>query len=295
MFDGRFVKRKGHLFSASVLSFTICAGLNATPSQAAEKQQLSLNAAAAVSERGLLPDFLSRFEIQVSGLVTDDTGTPLPGVTVVLKGTSLGVSTNSEGRFQLTVPDEQANGTLVFSFIGYARQEVQISGQDQINVTMVTDARALEEVVVVGYGTQRKSDVTGSVGVVSSEELLQAPVNNAIQGLQGRVAGVNVKLNSGSPTSSPRVVIRGVGTINASSNPLYVVDGVVMEDIRFLNPNDIESIEVLKDASSTAIYGARGANGVILVTTRRGALTEGIAVGYDGFVSIGKLRKKWIC
>ncbi len=289
LFDGRFAKGKGHLVCASVLSFTLCTGLGATPAHAAERNRSVFSAeAAAVS----LPGFPSRFEVQVSGVVNDETGSPLPGVTVVLKGTSLGVSTNSEGRFQLTVPDEQANGTLVFSFIGYTTQEVRIGSQSVINVTMRTDAQALDEVVVVGYGTQRKSDVTGSVGVVSSDVLLQAPVNNAIQGLQGRVAGVNVKLNSGSPTSSPRVVIRGIGTLNASSSPLYVVDGVVMEDIQFLNPNDIESIEVLKDASSTAIYGARGANGVILVSTRRGAKTDGVVIGYDGFLSIGRLRKK---
>ncbi|GAA4441184.1 TonB-dependent receptor [Pontibacter saemangeumensis] len=232
------------------------------------------------------------YQIQVSGTVRDESGSPLPGVTVVLKGTTVGTSTNADGAYNLTIPDEQSNGTLVFSFIGYATQEVPINNQTVINVNMATDAQALEEVVVTGYGTQKKSDVTGSVGVVSSEELLQAPVNNALQGLQGRVAGVNVKLNSGSPTSSPRVVIRGVGTINASSGPLYVVDGVVMEDIQFLNPNDIQSIEVLKDASSTAIYGARGANGVILVTTRRGGAVEGVTVGYDGWVSVGKIREK---
>jgi len=228
--------------------------------------------------------------VVVTGKVSGEAGEALPGVTVLLKGTNNGTATDASGSYSLTVPN--STGTLVFSFIGYTQQEVPIDNRTTVNVTLATDAKALEEVVVIGYGTQRKSDVTGSVGVVSSDVLLQSPVNNALQGLQGRVAGVNVKLNSGSPTSSPRVVIRGVGTLNASSSPLYVVDGVVMEDIQFLNPNDIESMEVLKDASSTAIYGARGANGVILVTTRRGAKTEGVSVGYDTFVSIGELRKK---
>src|SRR5690606_30544676 len=185
-----------------------------------------------------------------------------------------------------------ANSVLVFSFIGYVTQEVPVGGQSQINVQLLTDVQTLSEVVVVGYGTQKKSDLTGSVGQVTSEEVLQRPITNVLQGLQGRVAGVNVYLNSGSPTASPRVVIRGMGTINSSSGPLYVVDGVVMEDVAFLNPYDIESMEVLKDASSTAIYGARGANGVILITTKRGARSEGLVVGYDGYVSMGMLRKK---
>ncbi|WP_161888617.1 SusC/RagA family TonB-linked outer membrane protein [Pontibacter russatus] len=270
----------------------MCAGLAATPGHAAEKFQLNTHISALANDNASASSVLSAYQIQVTGTVVGENGTPLPGVTVVVKGTTIGTSTTADGTYSLAVPDEHTNGTLVFSYIGFATQEIPIANQSVINVTMATDAEALEEVVVVGYGTQKKSDVTGSVGVVNSEELLRAPVNNALQGLQGRVAGVNVKLNSGSPTSSPRVIIRGVGTINASSGPLYVVDGVVMEDIQFLNPNDIESIEVLKDASSTAIYGARGANGVILVSTRRGALVEGLTVGYDGWLSVGHMRKK---
>ncbi|HYG38052.1 MAG TPA: TonB-dependent receptor [Cytophagales bacterium] len=226
----------------------------------------------------------------ISGTVKDDEGEPLPGVSVVIKGTTLGTVTDIEGKYSLNVTDD--NSVLVFSFIGYSSQEVAVNGRTIIDVTLLEDVTALSEVVVVGYGTQKKSDVTGAIGVVDGEDLLRGPVNNAIQGLQGKVAGVNVFLNSGSPTSSPRVVIRGVGTINANSGPLYVVDGVVMEDIQFLNPNDIESMEVLKDASSTAIYGARGANGVILISTRRGAKVEGIVVGYDTYISVGKIRKK---
>ncbi|CAM3526227.1 TonB-dependent receptor [Pontibacter korlensis] len=292
LFNGSYVRGKGQRLCAGILSVTMCAGISVTQGYAAEKTQLNVFPSALVSEKGAGADFVSKFDIAVRGTVRDENGTPLPGVTVIVKGTSIGASTNADGNFNLNVPDEHRNGTLVFSYIGFTTKEVAINGQSEINVTMAADTKALDEVVVVGYGTQRKSDVTGSVGVVSSEELLKAPVNNALQGLQGRVAGVNVKLNSGSPTSSPRVVIRGVGTLNASSSPLYVVDGVVMEDIQFLNPNDIESMEVLKDASSTAIYGARGANGVILVTTRRGALTDGVVVGYDGFVSVGQIRKK---
>ncbi|MGV3505084.1 MAG: SusC/RagA family TonB-linked outer membrane protein [Adhaeribacter sp.] len=228
--------------------------------------------------------------LQLSGKITNESGEALPGVTVLLKGTQNGTTTDPGGNFSLTVPD--GTGTLIISFVGYTTREEPINNRSNLQISLQPDAKALEEVVVVGYGTQKRSDVTGSVAVVTGEDILRAPVNNAIQGLKGTVAGVNVFLNSGSPTSSPKVVIRGVGTINSSTGPLYVVDGVVMEDIQFLNPNDIESMEVLKDASSTAIYGARGANGVILVSTRRGAKTEGVTVGYDAFFSVGRMRKK---
>ena len=227
----------------------------------------------------------------VTGQVVDATSNEtLIGTTVKVKDSSTGTVTDIDGNYSITVPEGEQ--TLVFSSIGFATQEVAVGNQSVIDVQLDTDVESLSEVVVVGYGTQRKSDVTGAIGVISSDELLKAPVTNAIQGLQGKVAGVNVFLNSGSPTGSPRVLIRGLGTINSSSAPLYVVDGVVMEDIQFLNPNDIKSIEVLKDASATAIYGSRGANGVILVTSKRGPNAEGITVGYDGYVSAGMLRKK---
>jgi TonB-dependent starch-binding outer membrane protein SusC len=226
----------------------------------------------------------------ISGKITAQGGGPLQGVTIQVKGTNNTTQTDANGNFTISAPQ---GSRLLVSYVGYASLEVAVGNQTTVNIQMqASAAQELEQVVVVGYGTQRKSDVTGAVGVLSGAQLLDAPVNNALQGLQGKVAGVNVFLNSGSPTSSPRVIIRGVGTINASTGPLYVVDGVVMEDIQFLNPNDIERMEVLKDASSTAIYGARGANGVILVTTRRGARTEGVVVGYDGFVSAGRIRKK---
>lgn len=214
----------------------------------------------------------------------------LQGVSVSVKGSTESSVTDAAGHFEIEVPSE--GSILVFNYLGFQRQEITVADQRSINLILERSDEALEEVVVVGYGTQRKSDLTGSVGVVSGEELLQAPVNNALQGLKGKVSGVNVFLNSGSPSGSPRILIRGLGTINSSSNPLFVVDGVVMENIQFLNPNDIERMEVLKDASSTAIYGARGANGVVLVTTKRGAGVEGTIVGYEGFVSAGVLPKK---
>ncbi|WP_353127811.1 SusC/RagA family TonB-linked outer membrane protein [Parapedobacter pyrenivorans] len=226
----------------------------------------------------------------ITGTVTSATdNTPLSGVSVAVKGTARGAATDDLGRYSIPA---SAGETLVFSYLGYISQELIVGQSATMNVQLQDDAESLDEVVVVGYGTQRKSDLTGSVGVLSGEDLLQAPVSNALQGMKGRVAGVNVFLNSGSPSGSPRILIRGLGTINSSSNPLFVVDGVAMENIQFLNPNDIERMEVLKDASSTAIYGARGANGVILITTRRGAKMTGTIVGYDGFMNVGVLPRK---
>jgi len=225
----------------------------------------------------------------ISGTVTGPDGAPLSGVSVTVKGTTRGGATDDSGHYSIQA---SAGDVLVFSYLGYVSQEVTVGQNTVVNIALVPDTESLEEVVVVGYGTQRKSDLTGSVGVLSADDLFMAPVNNALQGMKGRVAGVNVFLNSGSPSASPRILIRGLGTINSSSNPLFVVDGVAMENIQFLNPNDIERMEILKDASSTAIYGARGANGVILVTTKRGAKTGGTVVGYDGFVSVGTLPRK---
>jgi TonB-linked SusC/RagA family outer membrane protein len=229
-------------------------------------------------------------EITVTGLITDPDGEPIPGVNIVIENTSQGTISDMDGRYSLTVSDQ--NAVLVLSFIGFEQQRIQVSGRTTINVQMSPDVSELEEVVVVGYGTQRKSDVTGSVGTASGEEILEQPSFNALQGLRGKVSGVNIFTNSGSPTGSTRVMIRGIGTINSSSNPLYVVDGVVMENFDLMNPNNIKSIEVLKDASATAIYGARGANGVLLITTKRGGDKEGVTVGYDTYFSIGQLRKK---
>ncbi|HET8854852.1 MAG TPA: SusC/RagA family TonB-linked outer membrane protein, partial [Salinimicrobium sp.] len=233
---------------------------------------------------------LPQQQVVVTGTVTDSNNMPLPGVTVLEMGTTNGTQTDFDGNYSLEL--ESADAVLQFSYVGMATLQRDVEDDLTINVVMEQSAESLEEVVLVGYGTQQKSDLTGSIGVVSGEELTRGPVTNPLQGLQGQVAGVKVSLNSGSPSSSPRVLIRGIGTINSSSDPLYVVDGVVMENIRFLNPNDIQSMEVLKDASSTAIYGARGANGVILISTKRGAKTIGTVIGYEAFLSIGVLPDK---
>ncbi|WP_224996284.1 TonB-dependent receptor [Cesiribacter sp. SM1] len=283
----RHEKKRGWLLRIGFLSLTLIPGLAHAGPDFDKPATYSFSGVAAENSR---VEEVAEAALQVKGRVTDETGEPLPGVYIIIKGTSNGTVTDVDGNFSLEVPS--AESVLVFSFVGMQTLERVVGDQTTINVQLKTDAEALEEVVVVGYGTQKKSDLTGSVGVVDAEDLLQAPVNNALEGLKGRVAGVNVFLNSGSPTSSPRVLIRGLGTINSSSSPLYVVDGVAMEDIQFLNPNDIKSMEVLKDASSTAIYGARGANGVILITTKRGGNADGITIGYDGFISAGVLPKK---
>lgn len=236
------------------------------------------------------PMFAQSGSLEVSGTVTEVNGEPLVGVNVSIQGTTIGTSTDMNGEYTLSVPETDV--VLLFSYIGFEQQLIEVNGRSTIDVVLRLDTTQLDDLVVVGYGTQRRSDITGSVGIVTNTELEQ-PTFNTLQSLRGKVAGVNIFTNSGSPTGSNRVVIRGVGTINASTNPLYVVDGVVMENIDYINPNDIQSIEVLKDASSTAIYGARGANGVILITTQRGAdIGEGMTVSYNSDVSIGRMRGK---
>lgn len=235
-----------------------------------------------------------RQEYRVSGVVKDaETGETLPGVSVVLKNSPTGTSTDLEGGYSLIIPEEDRRGaTLVYSFIGYQTQEIPVNDRENIDVQLLKSVSNLDEVVVVGYGTLRKSEVTGAVGMISGTELQKQPGFNALQSLRGKVAGVNIFTNSGAPTGHNRVVIRGVGTINASSDPLYVVDGVAVDNIETMNPNDILSIEVLKDAAATSIYGARGANGVLLISTKRGNSGEGTIVEYTGNISLGTLAKK---
>ncbi|MBW3130198.1 TonB-dependent receptor [Hymenobacter profundi] len=226
-----------------------------------------------------------RADVPVSGKVLDSKGGVLPGVSVVVKGTTTGTSTDGNGAFTLVVPE---NSVLVFSFVGYTRQEVPVNGAtSSLSVTLSESAQEMENVVVIGYGTARKSDLTGSVASVSSAQLTQVATSNPVQALQGRVAGVEVTSNSGQPGSGTRIRVRGVGTIN-NADPLYVVDGIQTSDIGFLLPADIESTEILKDASATAIYGSRGANGVVLITTKHGkaGATQFNLSGYTGFQEI---------
>jgi TonB-linked SusC/RagA family outer membrane protein len=205
----------------------------------------------------------------VTGKITSDNGEPLPGVTVLIKGTTTGVTTGTDGSYSLTVPDN--NSILVISFIGFVKQEIAVGQRTSISQSLVPETQALNEIQVVGYGTQKKSQVTGAISSVSDEQLRDVPVANIGQALQGRAAGITVSSNGTAPGQAPTIRIRGNRSLSGSNDPLLVVDGVPYDgSLNDLNPDDITSLEVLKDASSTAIYGARGANGVILITTRRG-------------------------
>ena len=212
----------------------------------------------------------------VTGKVSDDKGEGIPGVSVTIKGGQQGALTDVDGKFKLTAG---ATETLIFSFVGYVKQEVLVGNKQQIDITLSVDNRALDEVVVVGYGTQRKIETTGSIASVKSDELTQLPITNVAQGLQARVSGVQINQNTGAPGGNISVRIRGTNSINGNSEPLYVIDGIQISNsggindlspLSTINPNDIESVEVLKDASASAIYGSRAANGVILITTKRG-------------------------
>ena len=205
----------------------------------------------------------------VSGTIKSESGETLPGVTVIVKGTTVGATTNASGEYSLTVPD--GSTTLVISSIGYEKKEVLIGTSGTVNASLATEAQALNEIQVVGYGVQKKSQVTGAISSVNEESLRDVPVANVGQALQGRAAGITISSNGTSPGQAPTIRIRGNRSLSGSNDPLLVVDGVPYDgSLNDLNPDDLTSVEVLKDASSTAIYGARGANGVILITTRRG-------------------------
>lgn len=210
----------------------------------------------------------------VSGKVSDESGVGMPGVNVVVQGTSNGTTTDSEGAYRLSLPADQASGTLVFSFIGYGNQEIPINNQSVINVTMLADIKSLTEVVVVGYGTQEKRDVTAAISQISGEAITKIPTGNAMEAMKGQIAGVDILQTGGRPGQGSTITIRGRRSLTASNDPLFVVDGIPMtagtESISDFNPADIASVEVLKDAASQAVYGSRGSNGVILITTKRG-------------------------
>ena len=210
----------------------------------------------------------------IGGTVRDENGNPLSGASVTVKGSTTGTATDENGRFSLVVPDDAA--VLVISYTGYASTEVSIRGKTVVTVSMRIDDNTAEEVVVVGYGTQKKSDLTGAVSSVKGGDLTKLPSQRVDQALQGRASGVSVQNTDGAPGGNATIRIRGGNSITGSNNALVVVDGLQGVDINTINPNDVESLEVLKDASATAIYGARGANGVILITTKKG--TAGKAV-----------------
>lgn len=231
--------------------------------------------------------------LNVSGKVSDAAGVPLPGVTIVVKGSTVGVTSGVDGSYSIrNVP---ADAVLVFSFVGMLKQEIPVAGLQVIDVTMLEDQLALEEVVVVGYGQMKRSDLTGSLVSVTSDAVMKAVPTSIDQVLQGRAAGVQVQQNSGMPGASTSIRIRGINSLSASNEPIYVIDGVIIEGgaiadnntntsaLASINPADIVSMDILKDASATAIYGARGSNGVIIITTKRGRKGEAV-VNYNGYV-----------
>nr|WP_313795284.1 TonB-dependent receptor [uncultured Allomuricauda sp.] len=222
--------------------------------------------------------------ITVSGVVNDDQGSPLPGASVIVKGTTNGIQTDFDGNYNLG--DVPSNGILVFSYIGFTAQEIPVNGQNSINVVLQEDTQSLDEVVVIGYGTQKKADLTGSIATIKSEDIVRTPSGAAMQSLQGKVAGLQV-VSSGAPGTGPTIRVRGLGSfVDGASDPLYVVDGVFFDDIDFLNPEDVESISVLKDASATAIYGVRAANGVVLIQTKSGRKNQKPQITYSGYQSV---------
>ena len=243
-------------------------------------------------------------------VVSAESNQGIPGANVVIKNTQQGTTTNADGEFTLTAPEGKF--MLIVSSISFQTQEVSFAGQSKLTITLQPDNRSLNEVIVVGYGTVKKSDLTGSVSSVKAAELRQTPIANFVQGLQARASGVQVTQNSGAPGGSISVRIRGNSTISGSSEPLYVIDGFPIAGgdnpvagggsglgndngnrlsvLSTLNPNDIESMEVLKDASATAIYGTRGANGVVLITTKRGKAGK-TRVSYDGYYGQQQIRK----
>lgn len=249
--------------------------------------------------------------ITVNGVVKDQvTNEPLPGVNIIIEGTTLGTTTDVNGRYSIEAPS--GSSILVFSYVGYITERVAIQGRTQIDLIMITDVEKLEEVVVIGYGTQKKSDLTGAVASVSEEKLKGSISSGIDQALQGRAAGVSIMQNSGQPGASVTIRIRGTNTINSGAEPLYVIDGVPVSSsvdnynlgmgavnggnksrtsaLSGINPADIVSVEILKDASATAIYGSRGANGVILITTKRGKANDA-KITYEGYYGVQTVDK----
>ncbi|MEP4093644.1 TonB-dependent receptor, partial [Reichenbachiella sp.] len=230
-------------------------------------------------------------DITVSGKVTDENGQGLPGATVIAKGTTIGATSDFDGNFKVNVPDD---AVLVISFIGYLSQEIAIGGRSVIDVQMEVDAQKLEEVVVVGYGTQKRANVTGAIAGVSSKNFEDFPVTSFDQGLAGQVAGVNVSQGTGSPGSAPNITIRGTGTITAGTGPLLVIDGFPTDNINLsdINPNDIESVQILKDAAAASIYGSRASNGVLMVTTKRGE-SDKLRINFNTYHGVQQVAKTY--
>ncbi|MDA3852649.1 MAG: SusC/RagA family TonB-linked outer membrane protein, partial [Bacteroidales bacterium] len=228
-------------------------------------------------------------KVKVTGTVTSsEDNSTIPGVTVLVKNLNDGTMTDIDGLYSIEV---ELGSVLAFSFIGMETHELVVSKEGIANIVLKSTSLGLEELVVVGYGTQRKRDVTGSIVSISGEDIKSSPSMNAISGLQGKVPGLSV-VSVGGAGASPDVKIRGIGTLNSGTGPLYVVDGIFMDDIGFLNTNDIKSLEVLKDASSLATFGVQGANGVIIITTNGAGTKEGIGLSYDGYFGVQSIAQR---
>jgi TonB-linked SusC/RagA family outer membrane protein len=221
-------------------------------------------------------------QINITGTVLDSSGEPLPGATVIIEGTNTGTVTNLDGKYSI---EANEGDVLVFSFVGFERQRRVVGNSNVIDVTLTEDMSSLDEFVIVGYGTQREQDRISAISRVKTEDIVKTPATNAMQSLQGRVAGVQI-VSSGAPGSSPTVRIRGIGSFEGGAAPLYVVDGMFFDNIDFLNPNDIESMSILKDASAAAIYGVRASNGVVLIETKSGGYNQKPEIIYDGYTGM---------
>lgn len=217
-------------------------------------------------------------------ILSADDNQPLPGVNILVKNTTTGTTTDIDGNYSIQVPDNDA--VLVFSFVGYLREEIVVGGRNRIDLSLSPDISQLQEIVVIGYGTQREQDLTSAIATLSTEDLTSTPTNNALQSLQGKVAGVQIT-NDGAPGSAPNIRIRGLsGFRENDASPLFVVDGMFVEDIDFLNTADIESMSILKDAAAASIYGVRGANGVVLIETKSGNYDTPVTITYNGFYGV---------
>ncbi|WP_347156532.1 SusC/RagA family TonB-linked outer membrane protein [Pontibacter chitinilyticus] len=228
-------------------------------------------------------------DAQISGVVTSsEDNSPLPGVTIVVKGSSIGATTDAQGRYQITVPE---NATLLFSYIGFTTKEVPVNNQTQLNVSLAPDQKQLSEVVVIGYGTQRKGDVTSSVASVKQEDFTKGAVRDAAQLIQGKVAGLQVSTPSGDPTAGTQISLRGITSLLGNTSPLVLIDGIP-GDLNTVAPEDIESVDILKDGSAAAIYGTRGTNGVILITTKKNNGVQRSTIQYSGYASVQTIARR---
>lgn len=217
-------------------------------------------------------------QLQITGTVKDQTGTPVAGATILIEGTTIGSTSNADGSYTISAPSD---AKLLISFIGYQPQQIAVAGKTRIDITLKEDSQAIDDVIVVAFGTAKKEAFTGSATVIKSDDIAKSQQSNVAQALAGKVAGVQLTNTSGQPGSSPEIRIRGFSSLNAGNSPLWIVDGMPYSgDLNNLNPNDIESMTVLKDAASNALYGARGANGVVMITTKKAKSKEAV-INFD--------------